>query len=188
MQHSSKPFLRWTLIISVFLLLSSCILIDWISPAHRLGARRVAAQELWATRPFSGYQLVLRVEYLNQICRHTIEVRGEQMQKLLNSTCQPGPFSLLSITRLFELSQRLEQPPLCYADSPCVCHLLPSGTVSYDQRLGYPAEIVYQPTIEQNWAHVDFWKRAWEIQGNPSCGSGSLESLHISVTSLVPLR
>jgi hypothetical protein len=150
------------------------------------GARRMAAERRWAARPFSAYQVALRVEYWNRVCFQEVEIHGERVQKILSDTCQASSFSSLTVTRLFDISERIEQAPTCYPDArPCACRLMRIGTIDYDAQLGYPRKIIYRREVQPNWSHPDFWRRLADRRELPSCGQA--RSLRIVVVSFAPL-
>jgi hypothetical protein len=148
--------------------------------------RRAAAQERWAARPFESYRVALRVEFLNQACFQEIEVQGERIVKVVNDTCQTSSFSSMTIGRLFEITERVEQAPTCYADTePCACRQMRLGKIEYDAQFGYPNEITYRRVVQPNWTHLDFWKRLWERRSFPSCGL--TRTTRIVVLSFAPI-
>jgi len=164
----------------------SCALLVAIDLPQTPGARRAAAQNRWAARPFSVYRLALRVEFLNRVCFQELEVQGERIQQIVNDTCRVSWFSSLTISRLFDISQRLEQAPTCYPDAqPCACRLLRLGSIDYDAQLGYPSAITYRREVQPNWWHADFWKRLWDRKKLPSCGPARIT--RIIVISFTPL-
>jgi hypothetical protein len=181
-----KPLTRRALIASTLAILLSCLLIGAIDLPQTPAARRASAQSLWAARPFSAYRMALRVEYLNRVCYQEVEAQGERIQKVLNDTCRVSWFSSLTVSRLFDISQRLEQAPTCYPDSqPCACRLVRLGTIGYDAQLGYPSEIAYRREVQPNWWHADFWERLWERKSLPTCGPTRIT--RIVVSSFTPL-
>jgi hypothetical protein len=182
----TKPAALRALIVSGIALLLSCTLLGVIDLPKTPGARRAAAQRRWEARPFSAYQLALRVEYWNRVCFQEIEVQGERVRRIVSDTCRMSWFSSLTVPRLFEISERLEQAPTCYPDSqPCACRLVRIGTIEYDPQLGYPSAIDYRREVQPNWWHPDFWKRLWERKDLPSCGPSRVT--RIVVSSFAPL-
>ncbi len=68
--------------------------------------------------------------------------RGDRVAKIISDTCQTSSFSSMTIGRLFEISERVEQAPTCYADAePCACRQMRIGKINYDTTFGYPLEI-----------------------------------------------
>jgi hypothetical protein len=149
-------------------------------------ARRAAAEGRWAAQSFSAYRMALRIEYLNRVCYQEFEVQDEHVRKTLRDSCRVSWFSSLTVERLFDIIQRIEQAPICYPDSePCACRLVRIGTVSYDPQIGYPREIAYRREVQPNWWHVDFWKRLWDRKNLPTCSP--TRSMRVVVSSFTPL-
>jgi hypothetical protein len=147
---------------------------------------RADAQQRWATRPFAAYRVALRIEYWNRVCFQELEVHGELVRRVVSDTCLTSSFSMMTVPRLYEMSQRLEQAPSCYPDGqPCACRLRRIGKIEYDARLGYPRQIVYRREALPNWTHLDFWRHLWLQRDLPTCGTS--RTLRIAVISFVPL-
>lgn len=148
--------------------------------------RRAMAQEQWAKQPFEAYRISMRVEFLNQACFQEIEVQQERVSKIISDTCQTSSFSSMTIGRLFEISERAEQAPTCYADTePCACRQARLGNITYDATFGFPHEINYRRVVQPNWTHLDFWKRLWGRRTIPKCEL--TRSTRIMVLSFAPL-
>jgi hypothetical protein len=182
----TKSIARRRLLMCGLLFLPSCMLLGVMIWPTTPSVRRAAAQGRWAARPFASYRIALRVEFLNQACFQEIEVQGERVAKTISDTCQTSSFSSLTAGRLFEISERVEQAPTCYADSePCACQQLRIGKIDYDTELGYPREIAYRRVVQPNWTHLDFWKRLWARRSLPTCGL--TRSTRIVVLSFTPI-
>ncbi|MFL5800427.1 MAG: hypothetical protein ACJ8CR_01655 [Roseiflexaceae bacterium] len=186
MKRLTQSIARRMLLICGLLLLLSCLLLGMIAWPATPSMQRAAAQGRWAARPFASYRIALRVEFLNQSCFQEIEVQGERVARIISDTCQTSSFSSLTTGRLFEISERVEQAPTCYADAePCACRQLRLGKIDYDATLGYPHEIAYRRVVQPNWTHFDFWKRLWARRSLPSCAL--TRSTRIVVLSFVPI-
>lgn len=186
MKHLTQLIVRRRKLLCGLLLVPSCMLLGIMVWPATPSVRRAAAQNRWAARPFASYRIALRVEFLNQSCFQEIEVQGERVAKTISDTCQTSSFSSLTAGRLFEISQRVEQAPTCYADTePCACRQLRIGKIEYDETLGYPHVIAYQRVVQPNWTHLDFWKRLWTRRSLPSCGL--TRSTRIVVLSFTPI-
>src|SRR3712207_1643485 len=77
-------------------------------------SRRAQAQRLWSERKFSDYRVSVRVEYWGSVCSQDIETRGEQLHRIVRNDCRLSWLSLMTIARLFEISENLEHPIPCY--------------------------------------------------------------------------
>jgi hypothetical protein len=182
----AQSILRRLLLLCGLLFLVSGAVLALIALPSTPSMRRASAQDRWATRPFAGYRIAMRVEFLNQACFQEIEVQGDRVAKIISDTCQTSSFSSMTIGRLFEISERVEQAPTCYADAePCACRQMRIGKIDYDTALGYPLEITYRRVVQPNWTHLDFWKRLWGRRNLPSCGL--MRSTRIVVLSFAPI-
>ncbi len=162
MRSLSRAYRRWTPATIGVLLLLGCGLLGLVGLPEYPSARRVDAQSRWSTRPFSSYQIAVRVEYGGNTCMQTIETQ--------------------------EISERLEHPAPCYAaGQTCSCYRIRSGEIAYDAHLGYPRLIAYRREVRPNLVHVEFWRRLWETRQLPRCGP-ALQEVTITITSLNPLR
>src|SRR5262245_30497358 len=179
---------RWALIISCGLLMMNCGLLGIMTWPKTPDIRRMEAQQRWVARPFANYRVTVRVESANNICFQDLEAEGDHLRRIVHNTCISSWFSLLTVARMFEIGERLEWAPACYPSSRlCACQSVRVGSITYDERLGYPLAIAYSREIRPNWTAIDYWQRLWELKRLPSCGPLS-RSMNITVVSLTPLR
>jgi len=151
MRSLSRAYRRWTPATIGVLLLLGCGLLGLVGLPEYPSARRVDAQSRWSTRPFSSYQIAVRVEYGGNTCMQTIETQGEQLSRIVRNDCRLSWLSLLTVARLFEISERLEHPAPCYAaGQTCSCYRIRSGEIAYDAHLGYPRLIAYRREVRPN--------------------------------------
>src|SRR4051812_24035693 len=119
-------------------------------------AQRLAAQELWAARPFTNYRVTIAIERMQQVCVQELEVRDERAQAI-NDTCDISWLSSMTVPRLFEFSSWMEHAPDCYPSSGnCSCERVRIGRIVYDPQLGYPQQIVWERRVEMNLDNLDF--------------------------------
>ncbi|GAB4194208.1 MAG: hypothetical protein OHK0022_09970 [Roseiflexaceae bacterium] len=173
---------------SLVLLVAGCALLAafaWpVSPEQQ----RDTARQLWDTRTFSHYRILVQVERADTLCLQELEIRDERSTSTIRDTCGSSWFSQLSVSRLFEFTSRIEQTPSCYPSSQlCTCQQLRVGQVHYDPQLGYPILIDYDRRIRPNPISPDFWRRALESRRPPSCEPAS-RIVRITVLSLVPIQ
>ena len=186
MKQHAQPITRRALVASLVLLFLSCALLGARIWPQLPSEMRAAAQSRWATRPFTAYRVTLRIEYWNRVCFQELEVQGERVRRVVNDTCLTSSFSMMTIPRLYQMSERLEQAPTCYPDGqPCACRLMRIGKIEYDPHLGYPREITYRREAQPNWTHLDFWRHLWEQRDLPTCGTS--RTTRIAVISFAPL-
>ena len=177
---------RWGFLAIVLLFIVSCSLLSaqsWPAPP---AARRLRAHRLWTERQFANYRVAVRVEYWGSVCSQDIESQGEKLHRIVRNDCRLSWLSLMTVARLFEISEGLEHPMPCYvAAQTCSCYRVRNGEIAYDPRLGYPRVISYRREIYPNLVHVDYWRRLWETRRLPECGPIS-PVVRITVTSLRP--
>jgi hypothetical protein len=150
-------------------------------------SRRLRAQRLWSERKFANYRVSVRVEYWGSVCSQEIEVEGEQLRRTVRNDCRLSWLSLMTIARLFEISESLDHPIPCFiATQTCSCYRVRSAEVAYDSQLGYPRTISYRREIKPNLLHLDYWRRLWETRRFPECEPTS-PAVRITVTSVRPL-
>jgi hypothetical protein len=129
----------------------------------------------------------VRVEYSGNICSQELETSGDRIRRIISNNCRMSWLSLMTVSRLFEISQRIEHPAPCYATiQTCLCHRIRVGEVAYDAGLGYPTLIAYRREVRPNLAHMEYWKRVWETRRMPRCGPPD-QDVRITITSLTPL-
>lgn len=152
-----------------------------------MAVRREHAENRWAAQPLAGYRMVVQVERARAICYQELEVRGPQSVLMVRDTCSPSWLSNLTITRMFELSRRLELPPECLPSTrDCICQRERVGQVEYDAAMGYPQMITWQREMRPNWQNLAFWLRAWETRAMPACTTVTLP-VRVIVLGLTPL-
>jgi hypothetical protein len=177
---------RWSFLAIAVLLIASCSLLTaqaWPEPPM---ARRLDAQRRWAERQFANYRVSVRVEYWGNVCSQEIESEGEKLHRIVRNDCRLSWLSLMTVARLFEISEGLEHPTPCYvAAQTCSCHRVRFGEIAYDPQLGYPRLISYRREIYPNLVHPAYWQRLWETRRLPECGPIS-PVVRITVTSLRP--
>jgi hypothetical protein len=150
-------------------------------------ARRLDAQSRWGARPFGDYRISVRVEASGTICTQELETAGERVDRIISNNCRLSWLSLMTVARLFEIGERLEQPAPCYATlQTCLCHRIRVGEVRYDPALGYPSGISYRREVRPNLAGIEFWRRLWETHKLPRCGP-TTQNVRIMIMSLTPL-
>jgi hypothetical protein len=108
------------------------------TPARaNLTHERLAAQQRWELRPFSGYRIVSRMGE----CMQRGEFRGERIVRVERHECFDR---IRTVETLFALVERMEawglSTPRC-APSGCVCRETRAVEVEYDEHLGYPRTI-----------------------------------------------
>ena len=186
MKQHPQPSLRRALSASLVMLFLSGVLLGARAWPQLPSEMRATAQSRWAMRPFTAYRVALRIEYWNRVCFQELEVQGERVRRVLSDTCLTSSFSMMTVARLYQMSERLEQAPTCYPDGqPCACRLRRIGKIEYDSHLGYPRQISYRREAQPNWSHLDFWKHLWLQRDLPTCGTSRIT--RIAVISFVPL-
>jgi hypothetical protein len=177
---------RFGLFSIVLLAIASCGLLtaqSWPTPPE---ARRQDAQRRWYARPFADYRVAVRVEFWGNVCSQEIETVGERIHRIVRNDCRLSWLSVMTVARLFEISEGLEHPLPCYvAAQACSCYRVRSGEIAFDPQLGYPRIIAYRREIYPNLVHAEYWKRLWQTRQMPNSGPIS-PVVKITVTSLKP--
>ena len=177
---------RLSLLAVAVLLIASCGLLTAQSWPERPAVRRLDAQRRWTERQFANYRVAVRVEYWGNVCSQDIESTGENLHRIVRNDCRLSWLSLMTVARLFEISEGLEHPTPCYvASQTCSCYRVRTGEIDYDPQLGYPRTIAYRREIYPNLVHADYWRRVWQTRRLPECGPIS-PVVRITVTSLRP--
>jgi hypothetical protein len=169
------------------LVVASCGLLTAQSWPEQPAARRIDGQGRWVARPFADYRIAVRVEFWGNICTQEIETEGERIRRIAHNDCQLSWLSLMTVARLFEISEGLEHPMPCYAAAQaCACYRVKTGEITYDPQLGFPRVITYRREIYPNLVHADYWRRVWQTRRLPDCGPAS-PVVKITVTSVKPI-
>jgi hypothetical protein len=180
-------FGRWWLAAAGMLIALASALVGALALPDPPVVQRLSAQTRWEARPFTGYRIAVRVEYSGNICSQELETAGEHIQRIITNNCRMSWLSLMTVGRLFEISERIEHPAPCYATlQTCLCHRIRVGDISYDAGLGYPVTIAYRRQVRPNLAHVEYWRRIWETHKLPRCNPAD-QDVRITITSLTPL-
>jgi hypothetical protein len=173
-------------LLAVAVLLSSSAMLQAYVWPEQPALRRLDAQRLWRERPFASYRVVVQVEYWGNACSQVIESSGDKLHRIVRNDCRVAWISLLTVARLFEISEGLEHVAPCYIGSQaCSCYRVRAGETSYDPQLGYPREVAYRREIYPNLAHAEYWRRVWQSHQLPECGPIS-PLVRMTVVSLQP--
>jgi hypothetical protein len=177
---------RLSLLAVAVLLIASCGLLTAQSWLERSAMRRLDAQRRWNERPFANYRVAVRVEYWGNVCAQDIESAGDKLHRIVRNDCRVSWLSLMTVARLFEISEGLEHPTPCYvASQTCSCYRVRAGEIAYDPQLGYPRTIAYRRQIYPNLLHADYWRRVVQTRQLPECGP-IRPVVRITVMSLRP--
>jgi hypothetical protein len=170
----------------VVLLIASCGVFAAQPWLEQPAARRLDAQRRWDARPFANYHVTVRIEYWGNVCSQDIESAGEKLHRIVRNDCRVSWLALMTVARLFEISEGLERPTPCYVTSQiCSCYRVRAGEIGYDSLLGYPRIVAYRRQIYPNLAHADYWRRVVQDRQLPNCGPIS-PLVRITVLSLRP--
>jgi hypothetical protein len=179
--------MRRTILTCLIMLLLSSALIGISSNAKTRSGIRQDAEARWQTHMPKNYRLAVRIERLARRCFQELEVREGMPLTVLRDTCSPSWLSNITVPRLFELSQRLEQAPECLpSSSDCVCRRVRIGQIEYDEQLGFPRSIYWRRENQSNWQHLHYWQDIWDRRTLPTCGANT-QFIRITVVSLTPI-
>lgn len=149
--------------------------------------RRLAAEARWERLALANYRIAVAANLSGARCLQDLEVRGGRTVTTLRDTCNHAWLGQLTVARLFELSQRLEQPPSCFPWAQnCMCRRVRIGRTDYEPAQGYPRSVAWRRELQPNLLHRDYWARLWQIRDLPACGPLK-QHLQITVLNLTPL-
>lgn len=173
-------------LVGVLALVLSCLLMGMAVLPQSLVSQRLVGLERWRSSAPQSYRVLVQVSFSGRACFQEIEVRGD-WKSTLHDTCGSSWLSTLSVPRLFELGQRLEQPAECFPSSRnCICHRVRVGSIEYNPEYGFPDDIIWRRELRPNWQHPDYLLRLWETRELPNCSSPN-RALRLTVISLTPL-
>jgi hypothetical protein len=173
-------------LLAVAVLLSSYVALRGQAWPDQSAQRRLEAQRRWKQRPFANYRVVVQVEYWGNVCSQDIESAGDKLHRIVRNDCRVPWISLMTVARLFEISEGLDHPAHCYiASQACSCYRVRAGAIAYDPQLGYPRTIAYRREVYPNLGHAEYWRRVWQNRQLPACGPIS-PLIRFTVMSLRP--
>ena len=181
---------KWALLGFAVALLS-CVALAPVAGGAGQASEFTAAKARWAARSFSSYQLVIQEETNAGSCRQAVEIRDEQIARVLLNRCVRLPS--WTVNNLFTWAEQAGDPSSrCYPSTvTCVCYQAYSLRASYDPTLGYPQSITQAWSLHLNWAYLGHWQRFWRTGQLPDCANVSRFAeryVTITVVSLTPLR
>ncbi|HEX9370891.1 MAG TPA: hypothetical protein VF897_07780 [Roseiflexaceae bacterium] len=134
-------------------------------------ARRAAALRRWQARPIAHYLLRTREDLGGQRCGQAVEVRGEELVRIVANTC-PQP-NLWAVSWLFTFVAKaqaaVETCARLDAGVGCVCRRSVDLEVTYDPSTGIPREIVTRQTWRAAWQSWAYWRYVARQAALPDC-------------------
>ena len=188
MRSATHTPARLALLACGLLSVLGCALAGLLAWAEPPPIQRMQAQARWSARPFGAYRVAVRVEFSGNVCTQELETSDDRRYRIIANSCRTSWLSVMTVARLFEISERLDQPIPCYTTmQTCLCHRVRVGEIAYDSRLGYPAQIAYRREVRPNLANVEYWRRFVVTRSMPNCGPTEQE-VRIAITSLTPIN
>lgn len=130
-----------------------------------------AAIARWQARPLGHYQLDTTDVLGSRTCNQSVEVRDEQLVRVIDNTCQYP--NLWAVSWLFHHTSRALAPPnTCALLDPvagCICRTTAEVAVEYDPAYGYPRVIVVRPTWQAAWQGSGYWWYTLQHGALPNC-------------------
>jgi Family of unknown function (DUF6174) len=125
------------------------------------------AQARWEAGGPASYRLRLTQQTNLGACDQEMLAEAGKATPVRNSCGQPATWT---VPRLFGWIAELERDPTqCYPDTQmCACKGNTSTTVRYDERLGFPREIVYEWRKQPNLTNIAYWRSLFD-QSFPGC-------------------
>jgi hypothetical protein len=118
-----------------------------------------AALRRWQTRPLRHYLLRTREEVRGTLCGQTVEVRDEQVLRILSDTCAHP--TLWTVGWLFSYAERgqvaVDRCARYDPDAGCICRDAIELQVEYDPNLGYPRAITMRQIWVAAWLGTGYW-------------------------------
>jgi hypothetical protein len=181
---------RWALLGFAAALLA-CAALAPVAGGAGQASEFAAARARWQARSFSSYQLVIQEETNAGSCRQAVEIRDEQIARVLLNRCVRLPS--WTVSNLFTWAEQAgDLSSRCYPSAvTCVCYQAYRLRASYDPALGYPQTITQAWSLRLNWAYLGHWQRLWRTGQLPDCANVSRFAeryVTITVVSLTPLR
>ncbi|HET9221346.1 MAG TPA: DUF6174 domain-containing protein [Roseiflexaceae bacterium] len=125
----------------------------------RADSRHAAAQRRWEARPAAHYLLRTREDVRGKLCGQMVEVRDEQVVRILSDTCAHP--TLWTVSWLFRYVERAgvaaERCARYEPGSGCVCRDAVEMQVEYDPTLGYPRTITTRQIWSAAWQDLGYW-------------------------------
>jgi len=180
MARLNQPTKRWAIGAAIVAVLGCGLLalVRW-QPAQE---RQLAdAENRWAQRPFSHYQLVVAA---GAACELGVEVRDEQAVRIFHpSTCG---YPVRTVKDLFDMLKRNKRVTQDCTFFRCACRQSIDVYASYDEQWGYPQRIAVWLQREPNLQHPDFWSYLLTAKQLPGCTRVADVEI-VRVVSLTPL-
>jgi hypothetical protein len=178
---------RWLILGALAALaLGALGLVVFLRPA-RAESRLAEARARWEAAGPALYRLRLTQQTRLSVCDQEMRAQDGKATALRNTCGQPATWT---VPRLFNWIAELEQDPdQCYPDTKmCACRGRTSTSVRYDERLGYPVEVIYEWRKQPNLTDIAYWRSLFD-QSFPGCnkdGRGGQVVVSISLTEEQP--
>jgi hypothetical protein len=154
------------------------------------GISHESARRLWEARLVHHYLLRVDDEARGIRCDQAIEVRGEEFERLVSSTCaRPIPWTVSSLF-IYAAWMRADAGRCVrqVVGVGCICRAEVQLQVVYDRALGYPREIQLRQSWRPTWGEQAYWRHAVQSRALPDCTPpATLITRRIVVTELRPL-
>lgn len=150
------------IILIALLILAGC--------AAQASAHTAEAHARWQAAAPRHYLLRTREDVRGRICGQQVEIRDEQLVRILSNTCQHP--NLWTVTWLFAFADPAGRAPdRCVQTSgtSCVCRASTEVEVEYDPALGFPRQIIARETWRADWQSLGYWRYAALHLGLPGC-------------------
>lgn len=137
----------------------------------RPDARYDAALRRWQSQPIAHYSLHTREVVGGKPCAQIVEVRDEQIVRVINNTCQHPNLWTISWLFIFVAKSRtpVDRCALLDPAGGCVCRDDIDLQVEYEPARGYPSTIIARQTWRADWQGLGYWWYAARHLALPSC-------------------
>jgi len=133
--------------------------------------QHAAALQRWQAQPVAHYRLNTREVVSGHACAQVVEVRDEQLVKIILDSCQQP--SLWTVSWLFRYAEKARQVTercaLAVPGAGCVCRDDVDVRVEYDPALGFPRSITIRQTWSAAWQRLGYWVYLARNLSPPNC-------------------
>jgi hypothetical protein len=152
-------------------------------------AQYTIALRRWQSRPVDHYLLRTYEEIRGRRCAQAVEVRDEQLVRIVSNTCQ---HTLWTVSWLFTFasgsSEAFSACALLVPGVGCVCRYDTEVRATYDAVSGYPRQIHKREVWRVDWQSAAYWRYLATRGQPPTCTPPAVDpGRRVVVRELRPL-
>ena len=134
--------------------------------------RQQEARARWDRRAFGDYRVVAA----DGDCTYDVLVRSGKVQGTFRDSCNLRARTIESLFALIADDGNITDQCGLHG---CLCEIVTTMTVEYDQTLGYPRMLTISATQRPNWRHPDAWRQLLATQQAPRCDGSSRRTISV---------